>query len=321
MPPESTESPLVISTRKSLLREGMWIFLGQIFSTLGTLVGVRLITEKVVPEIYGQVSLLIGIVTFGRNIFCQPFCQAALRFYPDQNSVMEKKILRSVVSKLLLYSSTLLIIVVLIAGFLYGIYRRQSSYAIILLCALLGIDTWRILDTNFITAARNQKAYSIWGTLDSWGRPLSACVMVLLLGTSTNAMLLGYALASGTILLIFNLLPGVVPKIGIWHGPSRKTAQLRKEIITYALPLMPIALLAWLTQVGDRYLIAGLLGTEKVGIYAAAYGLASFPFLFIQSGIETTLRPLYFDTVAKKDKNRELKFFRVMLLSTSIFCE
>ena len=309
------------SIQKSLLKEGSWVFFGQILSALGTLVGVRLLTEKVVPEIYGGVSLLIGVVTFGRSIFCLPFCQAALRFYPDQSVPAHRSALKRVVSRLLLHSSALLILAMLVAGFAYGIYRGQSSLPIMLLSLLLGIDAWRSLDSTFLTAGRNQKAYSIWGALDSWGRPLCALLAVLLIGVSTHSVMLGYALASGTLLLVFNLLPGVVTKLGSIHDePVQKTARLRKEIIAYALPLMPIAAVAWITQLGDRYLIGGLLGTEKVGIYAAAYGLASFPFLFVQSGIESTLRPLYFDAVVNRDKDRERKFFKAMLLSTSALC-
>ncbi len=47
------------------------------------LLGIRLLTEFVSPEVFGTVSLLIGIATLGSTLFCNPLLQAAMRFYPE----------------------------------------------------------------------------------------------------------------------------------------------------------------------------------------------------------------------------------------------
>ena len=37
-----------------LLREGAWVTAGQLFSVLGTLVGMRVLTESVAPQVFGR---------------------------------------------------------------------------------------------------------------------------------------------------------------------------------------------------------------------------------------------------------------------------
>ncbi len=55
----------------------------------------------------------------------------------------------------------------------------------------------------------------------------------------------------------------------------------------------------WVSSVSDRYIIQWLShDTAKVGIYAAAYGLISQPFIILQVVVTLTLRPIYFAAVA-----------------------
>ncbi len=69
----------------------------------------------------------------------------------------------------------------------------------------------------------------------------------------------------------------------------------------YALPLAPLAIFGWLSGMGDRYVIGGMLGLEQAGLYAAAYGLASRPFLALFGVIETTIRPILQNAIAHQD--------------------
>jgi len=55
------------------------IVIGQGASTLGVLIGLRLVTEVVRPEIFGEVKLILGIITFLSGVFVTPFCQFVMR--------------------------------------------------------------------------------------------------------------------------------------------------------------------------------------------------------------------------------------------------
>ena len=96
-------------SKKTLIREGTWVLSGQIAAAMGVLVGVRLLTEFVPPEIYGVISLMLGIMTLGYNLFCFPTLQAVIRFYPDVVQAGSVGILRKTVRLLLLRNTGLLI--------------------------------------------------------------------------------------------------------------------------------------------------------------------------------------------------------------------
>ena len=79
------------------------------------------------------------------------------------------------------------------------------------------------------------------------------------------------------------------------------TAELAASIRRYAWPLAPLAIFGWLSGVGDRYVIAGMLSLHDAGLYAAAYGLASRPFLMLAGVVELTMRPVLQNAVAAGD--------------------
>ena len=68
---------------KIIFREGAWSTFGKTNTALGTLIGVRLLTEFIPKEIFGKISLLIGVATLGSNLFAYPLISAAQRFHPE----------------------------------------------------------------------------------------------------------------------------------------------------------------------------------------------------------------------------------------------
>src|SRR5512146_394995 len=85
--------------RGRILGEGVWVALGQVGEAIGLLVGVRVLTEIVSPDVFGTASLLIGIMTIASNVVSAPQLQALVRFYPDLASTGELHRLRSVVTR------------------------------------------------------------------------------------------------------------------------------------------------------------------------------------------------------------------------------
>ena len=64
------------------LIEAGWIVGGQAATALGTLLGVRLLTQLLPPATYGSVSLLLGLSTLALTLGAAPLTQAAMHFYP-----------------------------------------------------------------------------------------------------------------------------------------------------------------------------------------------------------------------------------------------
>jgi len=304
---------------KIILREGAWSAFGKITTALGTLIGVRLLTEFVPKEVYGKISLLIGIVTLGSNLFASPLISAAQRFHPEMAlSGKVPQLRRTIVGILKRTVGTL-------AGFVLcgGIFARSRAIpylVFVALTAFLVVQVMRNLEVGFLTAARRQKEVALWSTSEAWLKPAFAVLLVILLGDSPQSVLLGYFAAIGGILLCFHLLPVAVEGCGNSKVPFETDTELTAKIRRYAMPLVPLALVAWVSSLSDRYIISGMLGVGQVGIYIAGYGLISMPFLMAGGIIGQTLRPPYYQAVSAGNITLEKKLFRIQLAITVLVC-
>jgi len=64
------------------LSSAVWIVGGSALNALGTLVGVRILTQFLTPGSYGVVTLALGMSTLAISIVSTPLTQAAMHFYP-----------------------------------------------------------------------------------------------------------------------------------------------------------------------------------------------------------------------------------------------
>ncbi|MDB6030597.1 MAG: hypothetical protein JWM16_935 [Verrucomicrobiales bacterium] len=298
-----------VTERKSTAREGVWVLLGQSCSALASLVGVRLLTEFITPEVFGGVSLLLGLAMLGSNLACAPLLQAALRFYPDMCNAGQAPILRRAITRLLSRATFLLLVVVVGGGGLHSFFTGSSWWEYIALAAVMLVDVARGLEMNLLAAARRQKAYALWSAWEACARPIAAIAAISFWKVSPDVVLWGYCFASLLGYLGFRMLSR--PEGADFAGPEGSS--LVSEIWVYALPLVPLAVVGWISSLSDRFLIGGVLGLEQVGIYAAAYGLVSRPFLILGNIICLTLRPMFFEAITRHDSGAEKRVFSLWL--------
>lgn len=292
---------------------------GQLASAFAMLGGIRLLTEYVPPDVFGNISLLLGVASLGSGIFCLPLLQAALRFYPEMAKKGELSIFRRTIGKSLSWSTALSIGIILLGGAIYSTLQGFSYFAFLSLAGLLALEAVRALQINFLTAARKQRLFSVWVTAESLARPVLAILAVIVIGSTPQNVLLGYLVGTGLIFLVF-VLPLKKQHLAEEPKPFKSASGLSKEIWHYALPLIPLAIVGWISSLGDRFIIAGFLGLGQVGIYAAAYGLISRIFNMVGSIIELTLRPIYFNAVSSGNRNLESHIFRLWVTVTILVC-
>ncbi len=269
------------------------------------------------PDVFGSVSLLLGVLALGSGVFCSPLLQATIRFYPDLAKKGELSKLRSTINDSLRWSTVCLIGVILLFGAIYSSYQDVSYFAFITLAGLLPLEISRSLETHLLTAARRQRPFSIWAAAETWARSVFAILAVLILGSTPQTVLLGYLAGTAAVLMIFRITlkkEGSIDTKGIIDSDL----ELSREIRNYSLPLVPLAIVSWVTSLSDRYIIGGILGLEQVGIYAAVYGLIAKPFNLAQGILEITIRPAYFNAVAENTKNFKIIYFYYFSLTLAI---
>ena len=304
---------------RRLVREGGWVASGQGVAVVAKIVGLRLITDLVSPQVFGEVVLLLGLAALGTNMFCVPVLSALVRFFPDAARGRRVAAMRFLLRDLLVPRTLVVAGSLAIGGALWTRFddAGTSAWGFASVALLLVLDVVRLFESALLNASRRQQAYSLWYAADAISRPALAVATILVFGPTSVSLLLGYALAVAGTNLAFR-------STRVLGGPNEAEASpswvaaTRVAMLRYAGPMLPLAILAWVITLSDRYILAGLTSPEQTGIYAAAYGLASAPFIMLGQFLSLTLRPVYFDAVLQHDRRRERRTLLVWMAALAL---
>ena len=301
----------------------LWAIVGQVFSAVGMVLGVRFITEYVSPSTFGTVSLLMGIVALGSGVCGGPIFQALLRMYPDMQRKNRLPLLMTEIWRLLIEANGLLIAVGMVVGLVIVFFLEVNCVVLLILAGLVVVEALRGLVATILSAKNQIKRYAFVVAGDVLARQGFAVLLVLILGASVTSIIGGYLV--GAVLLsvwYVKVLRGINTRSDACTEAGQGQ-QVRQEIVEFSRPLMPIALAGSVSGLGDRYVIGGILGVEAAGIYAAVYALVSKPFLMISTALELALRQSYYHAVSTNDERGQHKVMSTWVLSAlvaSVIC-
>lgn len=295
--------------KRRIARDAIWTAFGQIFSALAFLASVKFMTKILSPDDFGRLTLSLAISALALGFSTNPQLQALTRYYTDWQRSGNIHTLRST-GKAVITRTVCIATAILFSGWLgYSILFGGKWYDGVWIAIILIIDSIRLFEISLLNAARRQRDAALLSSGDAWSRPLFAVGIIAITGPSATAALAGYATGSVIVILVMRLVSLArgqqARNISETKGlpvHSQADPNLAAAIRRYAKPLVPLALFGWLSGVGDRFVIGGLLNMHDAGLYAAAYGLASRPFMMLTAFIELTLRPILYDAVSNNDK-------------------
>ncbi|HXG28765.1 MAG TPA: oligosaccharide flippase family protein [Nevskiales bacterium] len=297
-----------------VLGETTWVLIGQGLSALATLVGLRLITEFVPPQVYGTVALALGVVALAHGLAAGPLMQAVLRLYPDVAPSDGERPLRRAALQSLRKPTLLALAALALTGAGWSLHRPQEGWAVVAALLLFVVEVARSVEITFLNAARRQREMALLMIADAWARPLCAVALVWLLGAHASTVLAGYLAGALIALIGFWLVRRTYRQVVA--QPVRAllpASELSHRLRAYAWPLTALPLIGWVSGQADRYLIGAFAGVAPAGLYAALYGLASKPFLMLSASVELVLRQPYYARVSAGDRPGELRVLLVWL--------
>ncbi|NWF72392.1 MAG: lipopolysaccharide biosynthesis protein [Nitrospirae bacterium] len=308
---------------QSKLKIGDWarsdllpVGVSQIVAALGQIIGVRLLTEVLTPAVFGEIALILGVSTLVTSIVVHPTMQALLRYHAEyahlgSSSPVERTAVQAILKNVwfALPVSIPLGILAVAAGWI-------SIPVALLLLVLMAADGMQMVRTTIMNASRQHHRYGAWQIAESWGRPLLAYAATSWLGIHPEIVLSSFIAVTVGIYGVMRYTAGPAP--GGTHVCHVDEGNLLRTFQSYARPLTPLGLLGWLSGMADRYMIGGLLSVQSVGMYAAVYGLASRPILMLSSIAETSIRPVYYSAVMRKDLQESRK--HLVLWFAIVFC-
>ncbi len=279
-----------------ILSDGSYVAAGQALSAVGTVAGIRVLTELVTPETFGTVTLAVGVAALAINVACTPITQAGLHFYPAFASSGTAGTLISGLWRAVRRAGAWVSVMLLLGGLAWTLLDDGSAAVVAVVAGLIAVDAARAVELTMMNARRQHGRYAAWWAAEAWGRPLLASLLVWQAGDDPLYVLGAYLVASVLLFGMFRARPAS-PEASADPG-------LDGRIWTYAMPLVPLGVIGWVNGLGDRYIIGNVLSLADAGVYAATYGLVSRPFLMLGQSVELTIRPIYQEAVMAGDGRR-----------------
>jgi O-antigen/teichoic acid export membrane protein len=264
-----------MSELRKLYWESSHYLAGRVAVMLLGFVSFPLFTRVFSVSEYGIMSLVLNTVMV-LTAFSKLGMQSAVqRFYPEHANSPDPKAFQRYYSTLF-FGAALIggICTLLYVGTVYvipaSLMGSSVKFALVFASGLIVIRTLRSMQTNLMQIERKTILLNVSDIINRAGTIAAIVLLFFVWQRGIKSYFLGSLIFEGLVVLAF--VPSLL---------KRKLLSVRafepgffRTVISFSVPLM-WAELAWLVlDTGDRYLIGHYLGTEAIGYYAAAYGVA-----------------------------------------------
>ena len=272
---------------------------GRVLDVLGTVAGVRLLTEYLPPETFGRYKLALAGVSLATGILIRPFIQYAMRAWHDAALSGELQRFRVLYGRSFGFYVGAVSLAAALAGAAAARGGRWLAPAeLAFTAAVMALQAAVEYDRSLCVTRGRQRDAVLMGAATCWLIPIAIVVSVAA-GESLSLVLAAHACVLALVLLA-RRLRRQAPAGG--HGPAPAGAAGAAgagPAWAFAWPLMIAGCLGWLLHESDRFILGYYHDSRAVGLYAAAYGLASAPFLAAAGAIAQFMYPFVFGAGAR----------------------
>ncbi len=284
-----------------LFRTGAQILAAQVGVALIGILALRLYTGLVAPAVFGETNLVLSALGLGLQLFVAGFTASLLRFYTEAEArdatddFTRDTMVWALRATAALAAALLAVLIPLRAA---GIV----AYSVLTLIAgvswLFAMTVRNVLMSR-IQAQRRQAYYANLQVIEVLLQ-VGVTLAALRLAPTVESFLIGQTLAIGMFLAIVlarePAAGGALRRLSTASGAS-----FGAKAWSYGAPFAPLSFLSWLANLGDRYTLAILLGTEAAGRYVAPFSIASRGMLLVNSAFTDLFRPILFDAENRGD--------------------
>lgn len=244
---------------KNLISNSVVFTIANLGSKVISFVMVPLYTYVLSTKEYGVVDLLTTISSLTIPLVFMCMSDAVLRYSMDKRYDC-----RQVITSALSIFSVGGIVSIIVMGIIKGIYPQTSEYIVVFYLLFITTALMQILN-QFLRATEHIKAYAVNGVIYTLAfASLNVLFLVVL-----HRGIKGYLYS----MVITNVICIVIACIisRIWKYINRTpTLQIMGILLRYSLPLVPNALMWWIMDASDKFVITYFLGVGANGLYAVA---------------------------------------------------
>jgi O-antigen/teichoic acid export membrane protein len=307
-----------------LKKEMAWILIGQALCFVGGFVGIKVLTNIMGPEGYGQLALGLTIAGLFNLFIYGPIANVVARFYSVYRERGTLGVYFSVLRrfhKILVLTLTLLS---LLAGGVAWSLAGDQWGLLVAIASLFGIVGG--VNASYLSlqsAMRDRKVVALHQGADVWIRIGLSILFLFLFQKSGYTALLGYLIGTLLVTISQNFYALKKPEVSEQWTSSSYSDESFREFYHYAVPFILWAGIAFVTIYGDRWILQFLFGEKEVGIYAAMYQIANAPINILFVMINQLVTPIIFEragaitSVSQFQESRKL-LRKVVLVAIAI---
>jgi O-antigen/teichoic acid export membrane protein len=288
-----------MSRIKRLAKEGTWIAIGQVATVTGSLVLVSMLTHYLSPAQFGQLALGLTIATLVNQVAMGGITAGIGRFY---SIALEKGDLLGYLrtSKRLMYYSTIVTCTISLA-FIVGLYSTNQLQWMGLVAAVLVTSLLNGYNSAFgsiQSAARQRANVALHSGTDAWLKIGLAVVAIWLLGPSSTAVVLGYAVSAllVTVSQLFFLRRLLRNTLEVVSTASNNDWAM--QMWRFSWPLMAGGLFNWGYYASQRWALELFVTTADVGKFYALTQIAYAPLGAVAGLFMSMLGPILYARAA-----------------------
>lgn len=304
-------STIDIPRFRRLAKEGVWVLGGQIASVIGVLVLIRVLTQHLEPAQYGQLALGLTLAGLVNQVVMGGVTAGIGRFYSIAAEHNDLPGYLRASQRLMGYATATVVVIALIlaAGLFWFDYSQWMGLAAAALVFSM-LSGYNASLSGIQNAARQRAVVAFHGGLDAWLKILLAVGVMLWLGSSSTAVVVGYALSSLLVTgsQLFFLRRLIRPE-------GKKTQPLSnwgRQVWTYSWPFSVWGIFTWAQQASDRWALQVYASTQDVGLYAVLFQLGYAPIGLATGMAMTFLGPiLYQRSGSATDLSRNISVHRI----------
>lgn len=292
------------------LNEGLWVAVGQIAAILGSFAGVKIFTNIMNPEEYGELTVCLTLVALINQTIFSPLASALTRYWIIAvNQYNAEKLLVLIWRVVILVGVGIFIIGMLALTTLRLIGENSWIVPIefaLILGVLAGVNSLYAASQN---AARHRKIVALHQGVEPWLRYFFAFILISILGSDSGNALIGFSI--GAMLLIISNAKAFEYK---FYSVSYSKSDWERKIWNYTWPLSIAGVTSWGFMASQTWALQLFSGSNEVGYYSALVQLGFTPMTIIGGFLTTLLMPVIFEKAGNAtDQEKMYEIYRVVV--------
>jgi O-antigen/teichoic acid export membrane protein len=289
---------------KKLIKEIIWVVIGNSINILGVLLILKLFTKKLSSEEYGIYYLSLTISIFIGQIFFGPLGNGISRYFAISKE--EGKTAELITNSLKICKKTIIILgIFYLVTIVILIIMQKSNY----IFALTSTVFFSIFSgfTSIIYSIQNinreRKLVAFFQIIETTLKISLTYFLILVFKQNANTALLANAAASLLIFIIQIWYLNKYNKILVSSNIKLINTKYIKKIINYSIPFSIWGIFAWAQISSDRWFLQSFTDTNAVAKYAVLFQIGYYPLTILMGYIVQVITPILFNTAGNGEDN------------------